>query len=72
MFRAFLFALSSCFHPCAMLARSRQEKAAVMSSRFQPLAPQPPAQVKARALPVVSLPWAEFGLACLLGLLLLV
>ncbi|MFN3847588.1 MAG: hypothetical protein ACK4RZ_17465 [Paracoccaceae bacterium] len=41
-----------------------------MPYRFQPLAPQTPARAKARTMPAVSLPWAEFGLACLLGLLL--
>lgn len=41
-----------------------------MSSRFPPLAPQPPAQTQRRLLAL--LPWAELGMISLLGLLLLV
>ena len=40
-----------------------------MPSRFPPLAPQPPAKPQHRALTPV--PWAEFGLFTLFGLLLL-
>lgn len=38
-----------------------------MPARFPPLVPQPPAKAKARGLP--QLPWAEFGVFALLGLL---
>lgn len=40
-----------------------------MPSRFPPLAPQPPAKPRQRALTL--LPWPELGLFALLGLLLL-